>query len=186
MVRRIYRDEGPIRTTAIETKLQCVCAPAEYERQFLRIFDSLKLSAFEDTNKDTGALNAGNESNTSEDDEFYWDRVGAIKESSEFLQATNSAEMNSNLRKHAINPFERPLYFRVIHDSSSIKSESGDLLCRLSPPPLLGELEDANYIRRMIQLRTYLSSKKPTPFISVTSEFLRALNIAEYFRNYGH
>ena len=70
-----------------------------------------------------------------------------------------------------------------MHTGSRPENANGDFLARLPPPQYVQETRMRQWVERHATLE---NRTMPTPFLSVTTELLRALNFAEHFRMRGY
>lgn len=79
-------------------------------------------------------------------------------------------------QSHPANSFERPIYYRVVN-ADSWNTGSDDIVSRLYPPPSFQVLT-IQQMRGYVNMHAALSNRVPTPFISATTDLVRALHIA--------
>lgn len=86
-------------------------------------------------------------------------------------------ELYNSYRKCPANSFHRPILYRVTHAPSAAESE--DIQPRLFPPQVLETLSIPQ-LCESIDRHSDLDNRKPTPFISLTSDLIRALHLVFY------
>ena len=73
-----------------------------------------------------------------------------------------------------------------MHTGSRIESANGDFLARLPPPHDVNGIQET-HMRQWVELHARRKDQpEPTPFLSVTTQLLRAISLAEHFRMWGH
>jgi hypothetical protein len=78
-------------------------------------------------------------------------------------------------QSHPANSFERPIYYRVVHEDSW-NAASDDIQAKRHPPPSFQTLT-IQQMRQYVNMHAVLSNRVPTPFISATIDLVRALHI---------
>ena len=85
------------------------------------------------------------------------------------------------MRRSPVNCFEHKFYFRTIHASagSALRGQEGCLQSRLFPPP---EVMTKDKAKQFVEWHAKKNLRVSGPFISLTSDLLRAFNIAYNYR----
>lgn len=73
-----------------------------------------------------------------------------------------------------------------MHTGSRLESTNGDFLARLPSPHDVEGIQET-LMRQWVELHARRKDQPvPTPFLSVTTQLLRAISLAEHFRMWGH
>lgn len=94
------------------------------------------------------------------------------------LRAPKLLELYYTYKDHPANSFHRPILYRVSH-SRSATEQADNIRAGLFPAPALETL-GTSQLTLYIGRHQNLSNRKPTPFISLTPDLIRALHLMFY------
>jgi hypothetical protein len=90
--------------------------------------------------------------------------------------------MYESMRKHPVNSFTHPIFYRAFHSGSGFQTPEGDLRARIYPSP---RQPSSAMLGEHVENHGWKDRKVKTPFISITPDALRAFNVAACYADKG-